>query len=295
MNTMFNHLLIALAAFALVTSIANAAGNPIFDELTSRGVTMANTVVRLPPPSMPDGLSSEDQQKALARIAGEKQRLSAMLRKAVVAPQILRLKDEPAAGAIRPRRVDLWFVAYGDIERLSDEDFLRQQVEAEAESNDQASSDEGRVLKDEELAKRSISPKPGERFLAARFILFDRVQISGAMRSMLTRSADSVTAASVMDRRFDKDAEFPNAWRPIVRDEAGRTSFGQQHAYDGAGWYAKATKLAQPPGAALVEVHAVFDEPEGWFNGANLLRSKLPLVTQDNVRKFRRRLSAAGQ
>lgn len=290
---MFNRLLIALAAFPMLTSIASAAGNPIFDELTSRGVTMANVAVRLPPPSMPDGLSSAEQQKALAQIAGERQPLSALLRKAVVAPQILQINEEPGAGAIRPRRVDVWFIAYGDIDRLSDEDFLKQQAEAESQANDQAGSDEGRVLTDAELAQRNLSPNPGERFLAARFALFDRVQISGTMRTMLTRSEESVTAASIVDRRFDKDSEFPNAWRAITRDEAGRTSLGQQHTYDGAGWYAKATKLAHPPGAALVEVHLVFDEPAGWFNGANLLRSKLPLLTQDNVRKFRRRLSEA--
>ena len=39
-------------------------------------------------------------------------------------------------------------------------------------------------------------------------------------------------------------------------------------------------------------MHAVFDEPAGWFNGANLFRSKLPILLQDKVRSVRRRLSA---
>jgi hypothetical protein len=39
----------------------------------------------------------------------------------------------------------------------------------------------------------------------------------------------------------------------------------------------------------------IFDEPNGWFGGANLLRSKLPLVIQDEVRNFRRRLAAASK
>jgi hypothetical protein len=33
-----------------------------------------------------------------------------------------------------------------------------------------------------------------------------------------------------------------------------------------------------------------FDEPTGWFNGANLLRSKLSVLVQDSVRKFRREI-----
>jgi hypothetical protein len=66
---------------------------------------------------------------------------------------------------------------------------------------------------------------------------------------------------------------------------------GPARPYIGAAWYSKATKLQQPQGAVLFEYHIVFDEPEGWFNGANLLRSKLPLLVQDGVRKFRRRFS----
>ena len=45
----------------------------------------------------------------------------------------------------------------------------------------------------------------------------------------------------------------------------------------------------------FIECHMIFDEPRGWFGGANLLRSKLPLAVQEEVRNFRRRLSAASQ
>jgi hypothetical protein len=53
----------------------------------------------------------------------------------------------------------------------------------------------------------------------------------------------------------------------------------------------KATRLAAPAGALFVEYHVVFLEPQGWFRGTNLLRSKLPIVAQDLVRKFRRRMN----
>ena len=48
--------------------------------------------------------------------------------------------------------------------------------------------------------------------------------------------------------------------------------------------------MAQPSDAMLIEYHVVFEEPEAWFQGANLLSSKLPLVIQDVVRSFRRKL-----
>ena len=50
--------------------------------------------------------------------------------------------------------------------------------------------------------------------------------------------------------------------------------------------YVKITKLHAPAGAVLVEQHIVYAEPTGWFDGANLLRSKLPLVMQVNVRRM---------
>jgi len=50
----------------------------------------------------------------------------------------------------------------------------------------------------------------------------------------------------------------------------------------------KVTKLAEPAGALFVEQHLIFAEPVDWFDGANLLRSKLPLVVQDRVRSIRR-------
>ena len=50
------------------------------------------------------------------------------------------------------------------------------------------------------------------------------------------------------------------------------------------------TPLAEPAGAILVECHGVFEEPQGWFQGAPLLRSKLPMLVQEQVRGFRGKL-----
>jgi hypothetical protein len=94
-----------------------------------------------------------------------------------------------------------------------------------------------------------------------------------------------------VDPRFDNDRQFPNRWLPLARDEAGTQKLGQPHPYHAAGGYLKATRLHEPAGAVLVEYHLVFDEPAGWFSGANLLRSKLPIVCQDGVRRFRRRFA----
>ena len=91
------------------------------------------------------------------------------------------------------------------------------------------------------------------------------------MRAKLSRGVESVTLAATLDPRFAQDREFPNAWRSLKLDDAGRVAVGPARPYVGAAWYCKATKLKQPLGAVLVEYHIVFDEPERWFNGANLL------------------------
>src|SRR5205814_1186239 len=93
--------------------------------------------------------------------------------------------------------------------------------------------------------------------------------------------------------RFGDDPEFPNRWRPISRDDDGKPVLGEAHPYGGAGAYIKITRLAEPAGALFVEYHLVFTEPKGWFGGANLLRSKVPILTQSEVRAFRRELGKA--
>jgi len=285
--------LLALRAWSLLATVAFVEDNSIFEEFMTRGVQLNGVTVRLPAPTLADGLSASEQQAALASIADTNHPVSALVRNAVVAPLVLKIEDEPNKGAVRPRRVDLWFVVYGDIEKLGDEDFLIKQANEEARADGQQFSQEGHILTADELRTRGISANSGERYLAGRFTLFDRVQISGTMRTKLTRTAESVTTAGRLDPRFDQKAEFPNAWRSITRDAQGRASLGQPQPYRGVGWFAKATKLADPAGAILIEVHTVFDEPAEWFNGANLLRSKLPIVLQDKARAVRRRLASA--
>jgi hypothetical protein len=274
---------------AIASRCQAAEHNAMLDDLLEHGVSIGSARVRLPAPTLSDGLDTRQQRQALSSITDDNHSLEALERKAVVAPFVLRIANEPNPGQGRPRRVDLWFVAYGDFVRLSDEDFLKQQVDTEKKSQQGGSLTEGTLLREDQLRARNVEIVPDERFLTVHLELFDRVDVRGTMRARLSRATDSVTLAATLDPRFAQDAEFPNTWRSRKLDDAGRVISGPVRPYLGAAWYCKATKLQQPQGAVLVEYHIVFDEPEGWFNGANLLRSKLPLVVQDGVRKFRRR------
>jgi hypothetical protein len=286
-------LLIALCA-------AGADANPLFEKLQSEGVPMANgPALRLPAPTMPDGLDAAKQRAALASIADVDRPVEALLRKSVLAPFVLKTERENVATA--GRHVDLWFVAYGDLERITSEDFLKSRTKAQEKPAGGAQPrGEGRlpskavVLSAQQLAERGLratkSARMAESYSHATFPLFDRVLLSVTSHVVQSRNDDSALVASVLDTRFQNDREFPIFWQKLDRDINGNLVLGAKHPYQGMGSYAKITKLADPPGALFVECHAVFDEPHGWFDGVNLLRSKLPILAQENVRKFRQEI-----
>jgi hypothetical protein len=191
------------------------------------------------------------------------------------------------------RRVDVWFIAYGDLKTLASDDFLNGQLKLSGASAEGADGSQVRLLADAELTKRGIEvPRQPEdsRIVAADVTLLDRVRLKTTMRNSKIQTEESILVASILDERFSEDPQFPNTWQAITRDTAGRRQVGEPQTYKGIGFYIKATRLAEPAGALFVEYHAAFAEPKGWFQGANLLRSKLPIVAQDAVRKSRRTL-----
>ena len=147
------------------------------------------------------------------------------------------------------------------------------------------------VLSDDDLKQRKIVPRTipdGKEWLVhGMFKLLQtnvRVQVQGTARVVETTTKESAILAGQIDHRFDSDAKYPNDWRPAPSGVVG----GPPTLYFSSGAYAKVTKLVNPAGALLVEYHFIYDEPEAWFGGANLLRSKLPQKTREDVKDFRR-------
>jgi hypothetical protein len=287
------HLLQSLAWIAFASA---SAANPVFEELTTRGVPLhSGEGVLLPQPVMPDGLSASEQSRIVARIAG-KYPLDRFVRNSVVAPFVLELDSVADRGGGRSgQRIDFYFVAHGPLEAMQREDLFRELVATQ--EGTPARPVTIRELTGEELAARKLTIQTSsdqvESYTAIDVPVLDRVQISGLGRAVKQKSADSVLGAWKLDERFVDDAEFPNRWQPILRDQVGRLSLGPPSPYAGLGGYIKVTRLHEPSGALFVECHVAFDEPPAWFNGRNLLRSKLPLIVQENVRKFRRKLASA--
>ena len=83
------------------------------------------------------------------------------MRKSVVAPFVLKITDDPPRPVKSSRvcHVDLWFVAYADLARISDEKFVRQQFEAETGAMATAPVRNWSRLSPADLAARHITPR----------------------------------------------------------------------------------------------------------------------------------------
>ena len=188
------------------------------------------------------------------------------------------IPSDPEAPA---RGVDVWFVAH-------DDKFAGWLMSAAKGAG------VGRPLTKEHLRKRGLGSADGtpEAYRHVEFDLLGKVHLRATVRVVWTKTTQSVLVAAEVDPRFLGDPEFPNQWQPIVGKGDAR-KLGQAKPWGGGGFYLKITKLVEPTGALFVEQHVIFAEPTGWFDGANLLRSKLPLVVQNSVRVTRQEWAKA--
>ncbi|MGD9644460.1 MAG: hypothetical protein AB7U73_02040 [Pirellulales bacterium] len=302
-----------VAGLALVAWGARASAeeaNQLYQEIMTKGIEVgAEKPAMLPQPLMADGLDASAQKAALEKIPGRTaaQPIQRMLQKSIEAPFVLTMKTQGETADARIQQVDLYFVAYSDLDRLSDEDFLKEQAEEERKEREAERKKKGEkapegeqeatTLTAEELAARDIKLLTGdpdrESYSHGSAEIFDRVLSTGTSHSLRSRNEESLIVATRLDPRFAKDPKYPNFWQPIHHDELGRALYGQKQPYFGSGTVTKATTLREPAGAVFIEIHSVFREPNGWFNKTNLLSSKLPIAARDNIRKFRRKLEKA--
>jgi hypothetical protein len=275
--------------------------NPVYKELVEKGIQLSDgKVVKLSPPILADGLDADAQRAALKKIADPRNSLDDFLKPSFYSPVMVKVRTVNPTEGEKPvgRTVDAWFVVHGDWNILTSKDFLEAMAKPEGEGQSRVVSKSG-ALTDEEMAKRklAVATKDGceERFVYATFSLFERVEISSTRHAVMTRGKDNVLAAGVIDPRFDKDAEFPNQWRPLLRDAMANVKPGPAHPFTRAGGYAKITRLKSPANAVFIECHVAYEEDYGWFDGVNLVKQKVPAMVQEKVRTFRRKLTVASE
>ncbi len=291
----FHALLIALlfAASANASGQADLPQNPILRHLIVEGVPLGdNRTEPLPAPTLADGLDRDAQHRIVTRVAGH-HGWDRFTRDSVVAPftlQIHSLKD--AQGGRIGHSVDLWFVAHGSLEALPEEQLVREFLQPETQKN--TSGGKGKELGVAELARNGIIVQETaglrEKFIHGALPLLERVRVAGTCHVAYARTEQSLLMAWELDEQFAADDKLQGGWQAIESDDLGRKKLGPVQTYRGYGGYGKITRLTDPERALFVECHVVFHEPREWFTGSNLLRAKMPLLIQESVRKFRRRL-----
>jgi hypothetical protein len=292
--------LVVLASIFVAAETGEVGKNPVFVDLLEKGITMSDgAAVKLPPPIMPDGLDGEGQRKAFAATAAQTpSSVEDLMRKSHYAPTVAKVRTLKASQNNGPaiRAIDVWFVVHGRWDLLTSKAFLETLARTKDDGPNRVMIKAG-LLDKEELAARklSITVRNGyeERFPYATFRLYDRVEISATRFSVLTQDAQSLVAAARIDPRFVKDADYPNVWRPLERNAQADITPGAAKPLNYGGGYAKVTRLLDQPGAVLIEYHMVYEEDYAWFDGVNLVKQKLPIMVQEKVRIFRRKLAAA--
>jgi hypothetical protein len=285
-----------LAGAVSLGAAPHADANPVFQELVTEGVSPGGeTFFPLPVPKMPDGLDAAAQRKIITEIAKPSYAFEQFTRNSTVAPQVLHINEVPRSAPQAPLyAVDLYFVAYGNMDAMVNKNFLGNALEENKEEDA-----EGVSLTPEQLAERKIIIPPENRdyeaFGQTITQLMNNVELSVVARSFWSRTDDSIVTAAAVDPRFNGEQQFPNVWRPLTRDRAGKLVKGDPQPYQGVGMYMKITQLAAPPGALFVEAHAIYHEPPGWFKGQNLLRSKIRAASGQKVKEMRQEMLRAGK
>lgn len=271
--------------------------NEVYQALTGGSVTSSKgQPVSLPGVLKPHQLDTRDMRmiESLALPADTRSRF---FRNSTVSPTLLSIYEaQPAGEHTRLYHVDITFVVFGGLKLVQSDSFLLGMAQGLLQAGANDREFKSRFLKRRDLAQRGIElTGADEHIIHNRFKIWDRLIVSATSHVEVTRDENSMLTAAILDTRFIDDEKFPTQWQPIHRNAVGHLQYGDPQPYCRGGFYFHLTELPEPAGAVLVEYHQLFEEPHGWFGGANLLRSKLPLFVPVGIQYFREQLKVAGR
>jgi hypothetical protein len=266
--------------------------NPVFVQVLEQGIDAGGQKITLPPPRLVDGASADDQRAAIKVVVGSDQGVDELLRDSVTAPFIIKVHDLKATGAT-VREADIWFAVHGD---LKNTDPAQEAVRTDQKAVEVANMwFQTRLLKTEEIRAagvRSADTTSGKSWYAhVHAKLLDRIDFEVTNHVLISRSPDSIVIASATDPSFATAGALSNGWKSLTKTGSTPTDNPAQQPYSGGISYAKISRVALQPDALFVELHVAFVEPDGWFQGSPILRSKFSLAAQDQIRTLRRELA----
>lgn len=265
--------------------------NRVYRSLLDEGINIEGQSLRFSPPRLRDGQSAAEQKGALRKIAGSDGAVAELLRESVSAPFILKVRDEPSSKDPLIRGGELWFAVRADLDAIDPHEGAKRASSAsDVEAGNMRFA--SHLLGSEALSSRSLALPAQARAEQSWYVhlkgrLLDRIHVEATNRVDASRSAESWVIASRTEPAFDDDEQYPNRWSPFIR-KGEREIPGKAERYSGGATYVKISRLADYPKMLFVESHFLFAEPKAWFDGAPILRSKISLIVQDQVRRLRR-------
>jgi len=242
-----------------------------------------------------DNMSAEEQHEAITKILGslEEERF---MRRSIVSPFVFDLRSisKLEQGGHR-QQLDVWFVAHGQLKDIEEKKMIDDLTGPEAKQTP-GLPEVARALTEAEMQSRNLpfGEQPDGKSHSYGIMganVLDKVFVTGITKSEYKRTNNSITLLLSLDPTLLNDSQFPARWHSITKTDAGDFQLGDARDYSDLLAAIKVTPLVGVEDALFVEVHVIYAEPFDWFEGRNLLRSKLPPVIQDSVRKFRRKLA----
>jgi len=248
-------------------------------------------------PNLPIGVLSLDEASTadtLATLAGKVgwQRLAA---ESQMAPVRVTVTPVEVAGQRIGHQVQAAFVIRTRLETFQDEALASETLGLQADAAGQMA----RPLTTDECKQAGLEKvNANTSFAVLNLTLLNRVDLQGVVRAERRDGESGFDLTWVFDHRFDR---LPGLWASSQRRMAnalGETVREDPRPYAGASGVVVVREvrgMVAEPGESLlvVESRLAFAEPTEWFGGSNLLRAKIPLLTQEGVRALRRRLATA--
>lgn len=301
----------ATAIFLVAWALGQPAGwcqeasHDLFDRLQTSGIVIGNgTAIPLPSPSLSTGQTKVEQTEILDRLSG-KLGWEKFSRKSVVAPVTIRVEYlKNAEGARIGHQVHSAFIAYAAMDTLRDQELMEATF---GKSGGNADQEEAvfEKLPVEALESRGLGSIDPERegYAKMQITLLNKIIVRGVVHLQKREGPHWFQLFWELDPRFTNDPlaapsspppdknGLSNTWTKLVPNEVGKRLPSAPVPYRGLGGYMTVYETGRATDQLLVESRLVLYEPQEWFAGSNLLRSKLPLSLQESARSFRRRLA----
>jgi hypothetical protein len=264
------------------------AANPLYRAVLGGGLAIEGVTVKLPPPILRDGMTEDERREALKEVVDLP--LDEFLRDSPNAPFKLKIRDVAYTGGV-VRMVDLWFAIHANLDEVDLDDLAgKKDAGGKAEAGNMSFS--ARTLTDAELKAHGKVVEGGlDRYAFSQGVLLDRIKVQTVNHVVASKAGGALVVASMTDPSFDEDKDLANRWVPIPGPGDARKDAAPARPYSGSVGYSRIGPYSERPSVLLVESHVAFAEPKGWFNGASILRSKISLIAQDQLRQLRRELA----